>query len=213
MTMSAGLVVSDMRVGHRGADGGLLHQAIEQHSPGSRAASVEPEHELVEVVVHVPRIDGAVVGAKQPALQQRRDSVNTGQGGMRRPGRTQLNPRIVINAVARELFVDAPSRLFAPSQRVRCCRGRTAPGIDRGSVDSAHPNASEPLRFKHLHRDATGTRWSVLCALEERILRASPVLRRNARNDSSTSTVPVNNSRSGRTIARLKRCSIAQAVS
>ena len=70
------LVVSDVAVGHRRADGCLLHQAVEQHAPGPGTASVEPEHELVEVVVDMPGINGAMVRAKQPALQQGGNSVN-----------------------------------------------------------------------------------------------------------------------------------------
>jgi hypothetical protein len=100
-------VVSDMGVGDRGGDRGLFYQSIEQHPPRSRAAAIESEHELVEVVVDMPRVHCTVVGSEQPALQQRGDSANPRQGGMCRHGRTQLNPRIVIYPVPRKPRIDA----------------------------------------------------------------------------------------------------------
>ena len=153
VTMLSGLVVSDVRVGHGRADGSLLHQAVEQHAPGPRRASVEPEHELIEVVVHVPWINGAVVGAEQPALQQGRDSVDTGQGGVRRFGRTQLNARIVINAIARELFVDGRAVCSHRRNGFDVVVEEPLQYLDRESVNSAHSNASKPLGLKDLHRD------------------------------------------------------------
>src|SRR6266536_638401 len=56
---------------------GLLEQAVEEQAAMSRAAAVEAERELRQVVVQVPGADGALVGAEQPTLEQRGDPVNT----------------------------------------------------------------------------------------------------------------------------------------
>ena len=70
------LVRSSAAAGDRG-DGdvidlhGLLEQAVEEEAALARAAAVEAERELVQVEVELVRADGSLVGAEQPALQQR----------------------------------------------------------------------------------------------------------------------------------------------
>ena len=49
---------------------GLLHETIEQFAAVPRPPTVEPEGELVEVVVEMRVRHGALMGAKQPALEQ-----------------------------------------------------------------------------------------------------------------------------------------------
>ena len=63
------LVVADVGVGRRRCDGRLLDQPIEQHASRPRGASIEAEGEFVKVVVDVPGINRAVMGAEQPTLQ------------------------------------------------------------------------------------------------------------------------------------------------
>jgi hypothetical protein len=49
----------------------LLDKAVEEHPPAPSRAPVEPERELIEVVRKVRTIDGALVGAEEPSLEQR----------------------------------------------------------------------------------------------------------------------------------------------
>jgi len=59
---------------------GLLEESVEEEAAVTRAAAVEAEGELVEVVVELLRADGALVGAEQPALEQRGDAVDAWHG-------------------------------------------------------------------------------------------------------------------------------------
>jgi len=55
---------------------GVFKQPEEKQAPASRAAPVESEGELVEVVVQMLRADRPLMGADQPALQQRGHQVD-----------------------------------------------------------------------------------------------------------------------------------------
>src|SRR6266536_1374400 len=74
------LVCSWAAAGDRG-DGdvvdlhGLLEQAVEEEAALARAAAVEAEREFVEVEVELLRADRSLVGAEQPALEQRGNAV------------------------------------------------------------------------------------------------------------------------------------------
>ena len=52
---------------------GLLEEPVEEQAAVIRAATVEAERELVQVVIELLRANGALVGTEQPALQQRGD--------------------------------------------------------------------------------------------------------------------------------------------
>ena len=56
-----------------------LQEAVEEQPAVAGAAAVEAERELVEVVVQVGVADAALVGAKHPALEKRRDQVHVRQ--------------------------------------------------------------------------------------------------------------------------------------
>ena len=47
----------------------LLEQPVEEQPTVPRAAAVEAEGELVEVIVELVRLDRSLVGAEQPALE------------------------------------------------------------------------------------------------------------------------------------------------
>ena len=64
---------------------GLLEESVEEEAAVTRAAAVEAEGELVEVVVELLRADGALVGAEQPAFQKRGDPVHA-RVGCQNPG-------------------------------------------------------------------------------------------------------------------------------
>jgi len=54
----------------------LLEEPVEEQAAVIGAAAVEAEGELVQVVVELLRADGALVGAEQPAFEQRGDAVH-----------------------------------------------------------------------------------------------------------------------------------------
>ena len=74
-----GGVDDQVAVTDRGVLGGLFEEPEEQQAACSRGTPVEPERELIEIVLQVCRGDAALVGAQQPALQQRGHPVYTGQ--------------------------------------------------------------------------------------------------------------------------------------
>ena len=56
----------------------LLEQAVEEQAAVVRAAAVEAERELIEVVVELLRADCALVGAEEPTFEQGGDAVDAG---------------------------------------------------------------------------------------------------------------------------------------
>ena len=64
--------------GHR-----ALEQPVEQQAPVAGSTAVEPEGELVEVVVQLRVADRALVGADVPALEQRRNEMDVRQRDVR----------------------------------------------------------------------------------------------------------------------------------
>ena len=72
-------VDDQVAIAHRVVGDSELKHAVEDHPPASGRAPVEPEHELVEVALEMTVINAALMGAKQPPLRQRSDSVHAGQ--------------------------------------------------------------------------------------------------------------------------------------
>lgn len=72
-------VGDQLAVAHRGVSDGEFEHPVADHASAARAASVEPEDELVEVALQMRFLDRTFVGAQQPALGQRRDPVDTGE--------------------------------------------------------------------------------------------------------------------------------------
>ena len=56
-----------------------FEHAVEDESAAARGAPVEAEHELVEIALQMSLIDGALMGAEQPALCKRGDPVHAWQ--------------------------------------------------------------------------------------------------------------------------------------
>ena len=56
-----------------------FEQAVEDESAAARGAPVEAEHELVEIALQMSLVDGALMGAEQPALRKRGDPVHAWQ--------------------------------------------------------------------------------------------------------------------------------------
>src|SRR6516225_11775625 len=96
------LIVANVGIGHRRRDGRLLDQPIEQHASRPRGTSVEAEGEFVEVVVDMPGINRAVMGAEQPTLEQSCDTVNARQWLVRRNLGSGDDVRLVIESFIRQ---------------------------------------------------------------------------------------------------------------
>jgi len=63
-------VGDQVAVAHGVVVDGELEDPVEQQAAAGRAAAVEAEHELVEVVGQVGVVDGALMGAQQPPFGQ-----------------------------------------------------------------------------------------------------------------------------------------------
>ncbi len=57
----------------------LLDQSLKQQPARSRGSSVEPERELVRIVIQMRRRHGSLMRAQQPPLQERRHMIGSGQ--------------------------------------------------------------------------------------------------------------------------------------
>jgi len=81
--------------------GPLLGKAEEEHPHVARLAPIEAERELVQVRLEVLGLHSAMMGAKEPALQQGDDPVHRGQqaGGSRQaasvPNRSSNSTRVL----------------------------------------------------------------------------------------------------------------------
>jgi hypothetical protein len=69
-------VLSDFRVCDWFGDNRLLQQPIKQQASGGGSPSVKPEDELIEVVVQLSWLYGALVRSKKPALKKCSNPVN-----------------------------------------------------------------------------------------------------------------------------------------
>src|SRR6266511_6140020 len=121
---------------------GLLEQAVEEQAAAARAATVEAEDELVEVEVELPLAHSSLMGAEQPALEQRRDAVDARHQHVRWVGRRHRCSRDVDEArvaepeVARPAVrVDLRQRLAALADEIGQYRGAAV--CDAGKSSSA----------------------------------------------------------------------------
>ena len=81
-----GLRVDEAAIGSGRGHHGLLEEPVEQQPALPNVPPVEPEGELVEVGLQMPRVDRALVGAQQPALEQAGHPVHPGHGHVAGPG-------------------------------------------------------------------------------------------------------------------------------
>lgn len=82
---------SDTIVSHRASNNGLLEQPVKEQPARSGFSAVEPEHEFVEIKIKLAWLHRPMMGAHQPALKQRYDTVNTGHRYMGWRRRTEMN--------------------------------------------------------------------------------------------------------------------------
>jgi hypothetical protein len=122
---------------------GLLDQAVEELTAGSRGPAVEAEGELVQVLVEMAGSDSTLMGAEKPPLEQRGDEVDTGHDLMAElsaladvgdlvPETIRGQPTVALPAVGvnNRAGFDA---LLHEAQEV-WARGI----VDRGETDSSH---------------------------------------------------------------------------
>jgi len=76
--------IDKLPVRYRGRRNSPLHKPIEEHSSLSGRTAVEPEGVLVKIVVQMLVADSALMNAKQPAFQERRNPVRAWHCYMRR---------------------------------------------------------------------------------------------------------------------------------
>ena len=72
-------VLDKRRVGCRVDGDRLLHESIKQLATVPGRSAVEPERELVEVVIEMGAAHGALMRAEQPTFQERHDPVHVRQ--------------------------------------------------------------------------------------------------------------------------------------
>src|SRR4051794_18319689 len=125
-------------------DDRLLNEMEEEFAAMSRPSSVESKRELVEVVVQMHLADRAMMGAEQPAFEQRHDAVHA---------RQQLGGELVMAAQVRNAMVISTFDLLVPVPAIGVDLAAGLDGIVdeglqglRGAVgDSAHPDSSDAV--------------------------------------------------------------------
>src|SRR5262245_28497174 len=131
----------------------LLEQPVEEQAALLRAAAVEPERELVEVVVELVWAGGALVGAEQPALEERRDAVGARHddvGGVAAGGDARL---FVDEAGGCESAVALPV-VGVDDDSGRDCAGDEVRQDRRGTVwDTGEPDPAAGTAWARLDRD------------------------------------------------------------
>ena len=192
----------------RGVSGGfygdsLLDEPKKQLAAAAGSAAVEAEGELVEIIIQVFETDRPLMGAQQPALEQRDNPMDPWKRiGRRLPG---------ISVRGRPMAITPPAQGLVSHPSVRVHNAARFDGVPykreqtrrRGVGDTPHPDPTDtPAIF--LGGDGDQGFFSVC---RPRFPASVP-----PRYVSSTSTSPVNRSRPGRTIARRSLCSQAQAV-
>ena len=164
------LVVANVGVGHGRCDGRLLNQPIEQHASRPRGSAVEAEGKFVEVVVDMPGIYRAVMGAQQPTLEQRGNTVNARQRLVSRNLGAEEDVRIVIESLIRQRCVyrrpirahlAAWSNVFTHERQERIL-GRP--------LDAAQSNASKALGLVHFDSHGNSDQVAAVMGLEARAL-------------------------------------------
>jgi len=128
-------------------------EPVEQQPALPGVPPVEPGGELVEVGLQMPRVDRALVGAQQPALEQAGHPVHPGHGHVGRIRRARQD--LAVAGVAG--VVEAVLGLPAVGAHRRAGLDRLADEgheAGRGAVgDVAQPSTAEAARTVHLHRD------------------------------------------------------------
>jgi len=91
---SAVRAAHEPRIRHGAHGHGLLNEPEKEHAAVVRPAAVEPERELVQVVVQMRRAGGALMGTEQPPFEQGDDAVHARQvlGGQFRVAAKKRDP-------------------------------------------------------------------------------------------------------------------------
>ena len=182
---------------------GLLSEAREQLASAARSAPIEPKGELVEVVVQVLETYGSLMGAQQPALQQRDDPMNARQQfGRRFLLAPQEGDPVAVAVPLQGLVAQPPVRMHDAASSIESCT--------KGIKLEAEASAMRRIRIRPIPRPSSCVATTIKAFFS--VCRPRTPSSRPPRYVSSTSTVPVSRSRPGLTIARRSLCSQAQAV-
>ena len=95
----------NVAISDRAGNNSLLQQSIKQQPSGGRSPAVEPKDELVKVVVQLPRLHRSVVCSQQPAMQERRNPVDTWHRYVRRCVGSQVDRSAVLITAFFEISV------------------------------------------------------------------------------------------------------------
>jgi hypothetical protein len=68
----------DVPVAHGVVSDGEFEHPVENHPAATGAATVEAEHEFIQVACQMGAVYGALVGAQQPTLGQRSNAMHPG---------------------------------------------------------------------------------------------------------------------------------------
>src|SRR5680860_1376623 len=117
------------------------------------AAAVEAEGELVEVGVEVLWLDGALVAAKQPALEQTCDAVGAGHRDVRGIAAVGHHDPFVGVAVIGQREIGAPFVGADPRPRLHSCLHEPDQARLRDIRDALQSDAPKALRVEHLDGD------------------------------------------------------------
>ncbi len=135
-----------------------LHHPVEQHAAATRGSSVEAEDELVEIAGQVRAIHRPLVGAEQPALRQRSDTVNAREqvsGVFSLYSSRSLAMAFVRVAMLRDPAVAAPAVGDDNSPRFDVLLNERPQTCGSGVIEGRHPAPTEPSTRTCLDRNAS----------------------------------------------------------
>ena len=137
-------------VAHRLVGDGEFEYLVEDHASAARAASVEPEDELVEVALQVRLVDRTLMRAQQPPLDQRRRAVDSGEqltGVLSAGASGPLAARLIGVAELVDTAVAGPAVGDHSRARLDVLGDE---GVQRGGRpigQDGYPGSPEPARF------------------------------------------------------------------
>ena len=130
----------------RGSDRhGLLHEPVEQLPAMPGGPTIEPERELVEVVVQMGVTDGTLMRPEQPAFEQRHDAVDARQQ-LRGRFLTAFEERdaVLVAPLLQSVVTEQPVGVQQTAWRDRL-QNESFETVGRSIGNSAHADATDPF--------------------------------------------------------------------
>ena len=128
----------------------VLEEAVEEQTDVAGSTTVEAERELVEVGVELVCLDGALVGAQQPSLQQGGDAMDGRHRGVRVVVAVGNRDRPVLVAMQGEDRIDAGGAGADGGARrdVAVCEGERCGAVD--AFEPFQPDAPRLVAVRQL---------------------------------------------------------------